>query len=197
MVTNRRMQSSAGLAVALLLTLGATSCATKGFVRREVEGARSYTDTKVAEARARADEAWAKASLAERLGSNQYTEVATHQVQFEFDDYRLGTDAQTMLDQVATEITSHPYYGLEIRGYADAIGTDRYNYKLGHERADEVLRYMMTRHNVPTNRVAVVSFGEENPIGDNESDEGRAQNRRVQIRVLEIQTPAEPTAIVP
>jgi outer membrane protein OmpA-like peptidoglycan-associated protein len=190
------MKSIVG-SVALLLPLVVTGCATKGFVRKEIESAKSYTDTRVAEARARADQAWDKASLAERLGSNQYSEVATHQVQFAFDDFRLDMPAQGMLDQLAAQLTAHPHYGLEVRGYADAIGTDRYNYKLGRERADEVYRYLVIRHNVPTNRVATISFGEESPIADNESDEGRAQNRRVQVRVLAIDVPAAPVSVVP
>jgi peptidoglycan-associated lipoprotein len=198
MVTNRRMQSLAATLVVSMVALGAlSSCATKGFVKKEIESARGYTDTRFAEARARADEAWAKASLAERLGSGNYTEVSTHQVQFAFDDYRLDTAAQAALDQLAAQLTAHPHYGLEIRGYADAIGTDRYNYKLGRERADEVYRYMMMRHNVPSTRVATVSFGEESPLADNESDEGRAQNRRVQVRVLAIDVPSTPVSLVP
>ena len=196
MVTNRRLLSVAGaLAFGVVILSG---CATKGFVRREVEASRGYTDAKFAEAKTRADEAWAKASLAERLGSGDYTEVSVHQVQFAFDDFRLDGSAQGMLDQMASQLSSHPNFGLEIRGYADATGTDRYNFRLGRDRAEEVLRYMMLRHNVPTTRVATVSFGEENPIADNESEEGRSQNRRVQVRLLEINTGGTtPVSMIP
>jgi len=131
-----------------------------------------------------------------RLSAGQYTEVATHQVQFKFDDYKLGSEATSTLDQVGSELTAHPRYALEVRGYADARGTDRYNYKLGRERAEEVVRYMMVHHNVPMTRIATISFGEESPVADNSSTDGRAQNRRVQVRVLELST-SPPTAAMP
>jgi peptidoglycan-associated lipoprotein len=196
MVTNRRMHTAAGSAVALAIALVAVSgCATKGYVKSQVAESRTYTDTQVTgvrgdldQVKTKTDQAMDKASLAERLASGEvdYNEVSSHQVQFAFDDYHLDSDAQGMLDQMAGELQSHPGYVLEVRGYADARGSERYNYKLGRERADSVLRYMMTRHSVPTTRVAIVSFGEESPIADNETNDGRAQNRRVQVRVLEL-----------
>jgi outer membrane protein OmpA-like peptidoglycan-associated protein len=197
MLRNRYSQlSTAAVALGLVVLTG---CATNGFVRKEVAGAKSYSDTQYADAKSRADAAMDKATLAERLASGQieYTEVATHQVNFAFDDYRLETDAQAMLDQMGSELSAHPGYVLEIRGFADAKGTDRYNYKLGRERAESVLRYVMTKHFVPSNRVAVVSFGEESPVADNESEEGRAQNRRVQVRLLEIKAPTSPMSVAP
>jgi len=196
MVTNRRMHTAAGSAVALAIALVAVSgCATKGYVKSQVAESKTYTDTQVTgvkgdldQVKTKTDQAMDKASLAERLASGEvdYNEVSSHQVQFAFDDYHLDSDAQGMLDQMAGELQSHPGYVLEVRGYADARGSERYNYKLGRERADSVLRYMMTRHSVPTTRVAIVSFGEESPIADNETNDGRAQTRRVQVRVLEL-----------
>jgi outer membrane protein OmpA-like peptidoglycan-associated protein len=197
MIGTRSIRAVA-VAAACVAWVAASGCATKGYVQRQVADARGYTDTQFAQARARADEAWAKASLAERLGSGDYTEVSTQQVQFDFDDFRLKPEAQSTLDQLANELASHPHYGLEIRGYADARGTDRYNYRLGRERADEVYRYLVTRHTVPSNRVATISFGEESPVADNDSDEGRAQNRRVQVRLLEINVnQPTPVSMVP
>ena len=203
MMANRMMRS---IAVAMVALAGLSGCATKGFVRSEVAGAKGYTDTQVTtvrgdldNVRTRTDEAMNKATLAERLASGNvdYNEVSTHQVQFAFDDYRLESEAQSMLDQVVTELSSHPSYVIEVRGFADATGSDRYNFKLGRERADAVLRYLMTRHSVPTARVATVSFGEEDPIADNTSRDGRAQNRRVQVRLLELKAQGMPTAVVP
>ena len=198
MVTNRRMQFAGSLVALVLPLMGLSGCATKGYVQKEIAAARSYTDERVTEARARADEAWAKASLAERLSSGDYSEVSMHQVQFAFDDYQLSPDNQALLDALAAEVAQHPRYGLEIRGYADGIGTNRYNLRLGRERADEVLRYLMMRHNVVPSRVALVSFGEEQPVADNETEDGRAQNRRVQVRLLEIKTTTEqPVSTIP
>jgi outer membrane protein OmpA-like peptidoglycan-associated protein len=202
MVTIRRTQSWTGSALVLLAGLATlSSCATKGFVRQEVASARTYTDTRVGEVRGDVDQVRARgdqtATLAERLAAGNFTEVSTHQVQFAFDDYRLEADAQSLLDQLAGQLASHPRYVLEVRGFADAIGSERYNYRLGRERADAVVRYLMTRHSVPTTRVTTVSFGEENPIADNESEDGRAQNRRVQVRLLELSGSSTPVSWVP
>jgi outer membrane protein OmpA-like peptidoglycan-associated protein len=193
--------------VASVLAIAALSgCATKKFVRQETAASRGYTDTQVAAVRTdldvvrtSTDAAMQRAQLAEKLASGQieYTEVATNQVAFEFDDWRLSPEAQSTIDQMAGQLGSHPGYIIEIRGYADARGTDRYNYRLGRERADEVFRYLMTRHSVPSTRVATMSFGEESPVADNESSEGRSQNRRVQVRLLDIKASDTPVSVVP
>lgn len=188
--------------------LAATGCATKGFVQSEVAQSKAYTDSRVErvqselsggidQAQSRADEAYEKATLAERLASGhlQYEEVSSHRVQFDFDDYDLTSEAQMVLDDMASRLTSHPAYVLEIRGYADATGSNRYNFKLGNERAQSVQRYLMTRYNVPATRIAVVSFGEEEPMANNDTRAGREQNRRVQVRLLDVKRDAgEPVA---
>ena len=114
------------------------------------------------------------------------TEVSSHEVRFAFDDWRLNDDASATLDDLATQLAAHPRYVLEIRGYADATGPNRYNYMLGRERAESVERDLITRHNVPPMRVAIVSFGEDDPAADNASSDGRAQNRRVRVRLLDV-----------
>ncbi len=208
MVTKLSLHSVAWSAGALALALVVTSgCATNGFVRKQVGEAKgeskTYTDTQVGEVRGNLDQVRGDLTqvktLAERLatGNVELSEISTNQVQFAFDDWHIKPEAQTTLDGLAAELTAHPRYVIEIRGFADATGTDRYNYKLGRERADEVERYLMTKHNVPMSRVATVSFGEENPVAENTTRDGRAQNRRVQVRLLEIKTAGEPVATTP
>jgi peptidoglycan-associated lipoprotein len=194
------------VAAALVLGAGITvsSCATKGFVQSEAAQSRAYTDARVGElrpglerAQARADEAFARATLAERLanGAIEYEEVSTHRVHFAFDDYRLMPEAERVLDDLGARLPSYPRYVLEIRGHADATGPDRYNVRLGNERAQSVQRYLMRRFEVPAGRVAVVSFGAEDPIADNDTRAGREQNRRVQVRLLDVRRDAgEPVA---
>lgn len=199
MARNRLIQSAAGCAVAVALVLSVVGCATKGFVRQEVATVRAYTDTQVGEARGRADEAMNKATLAERLatGNLEYVEISTHQALFDFDDSQLKPDAQAILDQLSTGLSSHPRYVLEVRGYADAMGSNRYNYNLGRERAEQVMRYMMSRHAVPSSRIAIISFGEDEPVADNTNEDGRSQNRRVQVRLLEEKVQAAPVSAMP
>ncbi len=183
-----------GVLISAALLLATVGCATKGYVRDRVAEANTETDAKVAgvrtdldQVRTRADQAYEKATLAERLASGQleYTEASTHQVQFAFDDATVDADAQAALDDLASRLSTHPNYVLEIRGFADAQGTDRYNYRLGGERAASVERYLNDRHRIPLQRMAIMSMGEEGSLGDNETDSGRAQNRRVLVRLLD------------
>jgi len=197
-----KLLTTAALGLATLVL--ASGCATKGFVRSEMAESKAYTDSRITDvqsgvdrAQGRADEAFEKATLAERLANGyiEYEVVSTHRVQFDFDDYTLTSDAQLVLDDLGAKLPSYPRYVLEIRGYADATGSDRYNFRLGNERAQSVQRYLMTRFDVPATRVAVVSFGEEDPITDNDTRAGREQNRRVQVRLLDVKREAgEPVA---
>ena len=192
------ISGSRGLAPTLLFLMFAclaAGCATKGYVKERVAEAGVETDAKITGVRtdldrttARANEAYDKATLAERLasGTMDVTEVSSHEVRFAFDDWRLNDDASATLDDLATQLAAHPRYVLEIRGYADATGPNRYNYMLGRERAESVERDLITRHNVPPMRVAIVSFGEDDPAADNASSDGRAQNRRVRVRLLDV-----------
>lgn len=186
----------AAIAVVLVAagTLGA-GCATKGYVKKQVAASDQQTDMKISgvrtdldQVRVKADQAYEKATLAEKLASGmiETREIAARDVRFDFDDSRLDSDAQASLDELANQIAAHPRYVLEILGYADATGPDRYNYRLGEERANSVERYLLSRHTVPPGRVAVVSFGEESPTTDNTSSAGRAQNRRVHVRLLDV-----------
>ncbi len=200
MVKSRNTQAAARwiLGGALIVAAG-SGCATKGFVRTEVAKANQHTDmsiqaakteleSDIGQAQSRADQAMEKATLAERLASGtlRYDVVSTHQVQFEFDDWNLDDGAQTVLNNLGTSLTSHPRYVLEIRGYADATGPDRYNYQLGRERAESVQRFLMMQYSVPAGRIAIVTFGEEEPLADNGTTDGRAENRRVQVRLLDV-----------
>ncbi len=187
---------------------GSVGCATKGYVRQQLSDAQVSNDTRmsaisddVSEAQARADQAFAKATLAEQLASGalDYTVVSTQEMRFAFDDYRLDDAATGTLDAMVTSLASRPRGVIEIRGFADASGDERYNYRLGRERAEAVERYLVTRHGVAAARIAVLSMGEDEPTAGNDTEDGRAQNRRVAARLLEI-TPKPgdvPLAVAP
>jgi len=72
----------------------------------------------------------------------------------------------------------------EMEGHTDSAGTKEMNYKLGLERAEAVKRYLYEQHQVPLHKISVISYGEEKPIAPNKTKAGRAQNRRVVIKVL-------------
>ena len=73
---------------------------------------------------------------------------------------------------------------LEIEGHTDSAGSEPYNLNLGMARAEAVKRYLHDQHQVPLHRMNLLSYGETRPAASNDTPEGRAQNRRVVIRVL-------------
>ncbi len=73
---------------------------------------------------------------------------------------------------------------LEIAGYTDNVGDKTTNQKIGLERAESVKRYLYEQYQIPLHKMNVISYGMENPVAPNKTKAGRAQNRRVVIKVL-------------
>ena len=73
---------------------------------------------------------------------------------------------------------------MEIQGFADWIGNDAYNNQLTQKRADTVRRYLAEQHSIALFRMHILGFGKIRPVADNKTREGRAENRRVEIRLL-------------
>ena len=70
------------------------------------------------------------------------------------------------------------------KGYTDNVGEAVYNHRLGLERAETVKRYLYEHHQVPLHKINVISYGEQKPVSPNTTRAGRAQNRRVVVRIL-------------
>jgi outer membrane protein OmpA-like peptidoglycan-associated protein len=104
---------------------------------------------------------------------------------FEFGKKDLPESAKQQIDQMVSQLKQDPKnVFIEIEGHTDNIGSAEYNEKLGLERAVAVERYLYERHQVPLHKINVISYGMAKPAADNKTKEGRAQNRRVVIRVL-------------
>ena len=89
------------------------------------------------------------------------------------------------LDALVTKLKAEPNGAfIEIEGHTDSAGTPETNYRLGLQRAENVKRYIYEQHQVPLHRINVISYGEDKPIAPNKTRDGRAQNRRVVIKVL-------------
>jgi outer membrane protein OmpA-like peptidoglycan-associated protein len=73
---------------------------------------------------------------------------------------------------------------IEIEGHTDNVGTTAVNEQLGLERAEAVKRYLYEQHQVPLHKINVISYGEDKPVAPNNTRDGRAQNRRVVVKVL-------------
>src|SRR5207244_5296812 len=97
----------------------------------------------------------------------------------------LNADARTKLDAIATKALNAKGYVLEVTGYADSTGATERNRVLSQRRADAVIRYLVENHQIPLRRIVTpYGFGASNPVADNKTREGRAQNRRVEVKVL-------------
>lgn len=105
-------------------------------------------------------------------------------VVFEFDSTRLTEDAKKILDQVAETLNGYPEIKVEISGHTDNVGSDAYNLGLSERRAIAVKDYL-TDHSVDAARMTPVGYGKAQPIDTNDTEEGRATNRRVELRVIE------------
>ena len=98
----------------------------------------------------------------------------------------LPDEARMRLDQVVAQLkgdTKNTVF-IEVEGHTDNLGAKEVNYQLGLERAEAVKRYLYTQHQIPLHKINVISYGEEKPVSPNNNREGRAQNRRVVVRVL-------------
>jgi outer membrane protein OmpA-like peptidoglycan-associated protein len=139
------------------------------------------------EARTAADTAANKADAVEKAVKRIVYEVTLSEDQgnFKFGQAALPDEAKARLDEVASQLKSNPNGAyIEVEGYTDNVGSKIYNERLGLERAESVKRYLYMQHQIPLHRIAVISYGSENPIAPNNTRAGRAKNRRVVIKVL-------------
>ena len=104
---------------------------------------------------------------------------------FKFGKTALPDEAKAKIDEMVAHLKQDPKaIYLEIEGHTDNVGDKAVNEKLGLERAQAVQRYLYEQYQVPLHKMNVISYGEEKPIAPNKTRDGRAQNRRVVIKVL-------------
>lgn len=104
-------------------------------------------------------------------------------VNFEFDKSSLTDEARQKLES-AIVWTTTPGQGvtLALEGHADGIGREAYNDRLGSARAETVKQYLTEKLGIPADSIRVVSYGEKQPVAPNKTRDGRAQNRRVELK---------------
>ena len=103
-------------------------------------------------------------------------------VNFDFNKYNIRPDAVPILDEAAKTLKEYGDVTVSVDGYTDWIGSDAYNQRLSVQRATAVQEYL-ARQGVTASRMTVRGFGKTNPVASNETPEGRAQNRRVELIV--------------
>ena len=138
-------------------------------------------------ARSAADAAGGKVEELDKNGRRLVYEVVLSEAKggFKFGKVDLPDDAKAALDKVITDLQADPkgvYF--EIEGHTDSVGNPRYNEQLGMKRAEQVKRYLYETHQVPLHKINVISYGEEKPVADNKTRDGRAENRRIVVRML-------------
>jgi outer membrane protein OmpA-like peptidoglycan-associated protein len=111
--------------------------------------------------------------------------LSEDQGNFKFGGTELPDEAKARLDQMVNQLKADPKgVFIEIEGHTDNVGAKTLNERLGLERAEAVKRYLYEQHQVPLHKINVISYGEEKPVAPNNTRAGRAQNRRVVIKVL-------------
>jgi outer membrane protein OmpA-like peptidoglycan-associated protein len=111
--------------------------------------------------------------------------LSEDQGQFKSGKTDLPDTAKARLDEVVNQLKSDTKnVFIEIEGHTDNVGDKTFNESLGMERAEAVKRYLYEQHQVPLHKMNVISYGEEKPIAPNTNRDGRAQNRRVVVKVL-------------
>jgi outer membrane protein OmpA-like peptidoglycan-associated protein len=167
---------------------------------RRITDMKVDTDSKIAALEGRTDEAVtigktaeskaiAATEVAERAARGRLlwsVTLSDDRVKFSFNQATLPEGARTALDDLAAKVKG---YGkavyVEIEGHTDNTGSEDYNYTLGLRRATAVRDYMNQAGGIPLHAMETISLGESNPVADNSSSDGRSQNRRVVVRVLE------------
>lgn len=158
---------------------------------------------RAAELRAELDKSLADFSEREHLYLEQIEEktiiTLPGEVLFSSSSTRLSSSGKDVLDRIADVIRGYPDREVLIEGHTDDVQIaidyrDKYpsNWELSSARAQSVLRYFLSEHGLPGERVAAIGRGEYKPVADNDSPEGRAMNRRVVIHLGPMQGESQP-----
>ncbi len=176
----------------------------------DVNAKSDAADKKAADARQVADQAQEMATKAQTgvdalsnqvLNLDNYRPVAETSVHFGFDKADLTKKAKEALDKLAAEVPNTKGYIVALEGGTDSVGSSEYNYQLSERRAQAVIQYLASEHNVPAHKIYVIGLGKDKPVEKNNTAKGRAENRRVDVRLMtnvvgqqQAQTPAPTTA---
>jgi OOP family OmpA-OmpF porin len=115
---------------------------------------------------------------------DNYRPVAETSLKFGFNRDILTPQAKDALDQIARGISSTNGYIITLEGGTDSVGSAEYNYALSQRRANAVIQYLASKYDVPAHKIYVIGLGKDKPVETNKTKLGRADNRRVDIRLM-------------
>lgn len=106
-------------------------------------------------------------------------------VTFKVNSTVLSPEAKEQLDTLAVKALSGKAYMIEVAGHTDSTGSEAKNFRLSRDRADAVVQYLAVQHKIPLRRfVTPMGYGKTEAVADNSTQEGRAQNRRVEVKMI-------------
>jgi outer membrane protein OmpA-like peptidoglycan-associated protein len=114
----------------------------------------------------------------------QKKKIVLRGVNFDFDKANIRADAEPILDAAVSTLQSEQPITIVVEGHTDSVGADQYNQGLSVRRATAVRDYLV-KSGIDAGRLTIEGYGEKNPVASNDTAEGRAQNRRVELRVSE------------
>jgi len=117
-------------------------------------------------------------------GLDDYKLQTSVAVPFGLNKYALTNDAKAELDKFAGEAKNGKRFFIAVEGYTDASGSKAYNEALSKRRADQVVEYLVGKHDIPIYRIHTIGLGEEKPVDDARTRSARAKNRRVEVKVF-------------
>ena len=118
----------------------------------------------------------------ERVNEGIKVTMKENMVNFAFNSSEVSSSAKTNLDKLAKVLVNNPDTNINIYGHTDNKGTDAYNMTLSEKRANSVVNYLAS-HGVKRNRMFAKGMGESDPVATNETEAGRAENRRVEFAI--------------
>ena len=124
-------------------------------------------------------------SLANTVANlDNYRPVVETTVHFGFDKATLTSKAKQALDELGGDIPNAKHYIIVVDGNTDSTGPADYNYQLSQRRASTVIQYLAEKYEVPAHKIYVIGLGKDKPVASNANTAGRAQNRRVDVRLM-------------
>jgi len=154
---------------------------------QQASGAAQAANSAATDARNAANMAGDKADTLDKANRRLVYEVVLNEDEgnFKFGQTKLPEEAKQRIDAMVQQLKDDPKnVYIEIEGHTDNVGGKPLNEKIGLERAQAVQRYLYEQYQIPLHKMNIISYGENKPVAPNKTREGRAQNRRVVIKVL-------------
>jgi outer membrane protein OmpA-like peptidoglycan-associated protein len=116
---------------------------------------------------------------------DDYDQSAAASVNFRVNSAVLSPEARQQLDEFAVKAVAAKGYMIEVSGHTDSTGSEARNFRLSRDRADAVVQYLAVHHKIPLRRFSTpMGYAKAEPVADNSTPSGRAQNRRVEVKLM-------------